>query len=109
VVGQRWEGDERIVLFVVMKEGAMLDDALRARIRSAVRERVSPRHAPAVVVAVPEIPRTVSGKVSEIAVRRVIHGEPVRNADALANPGSLEHYRDLGELAPVGSGQGSRA
>jgi acetoacetyl-CoA synthetase len=109
VVGQRWEGDERIVLFVVMKEGAMLDDALRARIRSAVRERVSPRHAPAVVVAVPEIPRTVSGKVSEIAVRRVIHGEPVRNADALANPGSLEHYRGLGELVPVGSGQGSRA
>jgi acetoacetyl-CoA synthetase len=109
VVGQRWEGDERIVLFVVMKEGATLDDALRARIRTAIRERVSPRHVPAVVVAVPEIPRTVSGKVSEIAVRRVIHGEPVRNADALANPGALEHYRDLDELASVGAGQGSRA
>jgi len=107
VVGQRWEGDERIVLFVVMREGVALDDALRARLRSAIRERVSPRHAPAVVVSVPEIPRTVSGKVSEIAVRRVIHGEPVRNADALANPGALEHFRDLGELA-AGVGQGSR-
>jgi acetoacetyl-CoA synthetase len=104
VVGQRWEGDERIVLFVVMKEGVTLDDGLRARIRSAIRERVSPRHAPAVVLSVPEIPRTVSGKVSEIAVRRVIHGEPVRNVDALANPGALAHFREFGELAGVEEG-----
>jgi acetoacetyl-CoA synthetase len=98
VVGQRWEGDERIVLFVVMKDGVALDDALRARIRTAIRERVSPRHAPALVLSVPEVPRTVSGKVSEIAVRRVIHGEPVQNADALANPDALGHFRDLTAL-----------
>jgi acetoacetyl-CoA synthetase len=106
VVGQRWEGDERIVLFVAMREGVTLDDGLRARIRTAIRERVSPRHAPALILAVPEIPRTVNGKVSEIAVRRVIHGQSVENADALANPAALEHFRDLPALAAE-VGQGS--
>jgi acetoacetyl-CoA synthetase len=109
-VAQRWKGDERIVLFVVMKDGVTLDDALRDRIRAAIRERVSPRHTPALVLPVPEIPRTVSGKVSEIAVRDAIHGEPVRNAGALANPGALEHFRDpeVLERAPASPGKASQ-
>jgi acetoacetyl-CoA synthetase len=98
VVGQKWKEDERIVLFVVMREGARLDDALRSRISSRIRERLSPRHVPAVIADVPEVPRTVSGKVSEIAVRRVIEGLPVRNTDALANPGGLRHFEDHPEL-----------
>jgi acetoacetyl-CoA synthetase len=98
VVGQSWDGDERIVLFVVLREGASLDEALRRRIASEIRARVSPRHVPAVIVAVPEVPRTVSGKASEIAVRRTVHGMPVHNTDALANPDSLRHFRDVPEL-----------
>jgi acetoacetyl-CoA synthetase len=94
-VGQEWKGSERIALFVVLREGARLDDALRARIKEVVREGATPRHVPAVIEAVPALPRTVSGKVSEIAVRRAIHGLPVENADALANPEALEHFRGL--------------
>ena len=98
VVGQRWEGDERIVLFVVIRSGGDLDEALKARIKKEIRVHSSPRHVPKVIVAVPAIPRTLSGKVSEIAVRRTIHGLPVENADALANPEALEHFRDREEL-----------
>ena len=97
-VGQKWKGSERIVLFVVLREGASLDDDLRDRIRGRIREGASPRHVPAVIEAVPALPRTVSGKVSEIAVRRAIHGLPVENVDALANPDALEHFRSLGPV-----------
>ncbi len=97
-VGQEWEGDQRIVLFVRLREGTVLDDALRARIRRAIREECSPRHVPAKVIQVPDIPRTMNAKVSEIAVREVIHGRPVRNLGALANPEALDHFRDLPEL-----------
>ena len=98
-VGQDHEGDTRIVLFVVLREGEVLDDDLRDRIRRRIRENTTPRHVPAKVVAVPEIPRTRSGKITELAVRAVIHGEEVRNVEALANPEALDHYRGLPDLA----------
>jgi acetoacetyl-CoA synthetase len=97
-VGQEWEDDTRVILFVVMKEGAVLDDALRRAIKTRLRAEASPRHVPAKTIAVPEIPRTISGKIVELAVQNVIHGRPVKNTDALANPQALEHFRDLPEL-----------
>ena len=100
VIGQPWEGDVRVVLFVVTADGVDLDAALRARIRSDVRSGASPRHVPAVVLEVPELPRTRSGKLVELAVRAVVEGQPVTNVEALANPETLEHFRDLAELAP---------
>jgi acetoacetyl-CoA synthetase len=98
-VAQRWQGDERIVLFVVLAGGRQLDAALTDRIRSAVRTGLSPRHVPAKVLQVPDLPRTRSGKLSELAVRAVIHGEPPGNLAALANPEALAHFRDRAELA----------
>jgi acetoacetyl-CoA synthetase len=99
VVGQEWQGDVRIVLFVRLREGATLDDALADRIRRRVREHASPHHVPRKILQVKDIPRTISGKITELAVREVIHGRPVRNADALANPAALELFRGLSELA----------
>jgi acetoacetyl-CoA synthetase len=96
-IGQEWKGSERIALFVVLRPERVLDDDLRGRIKDVVRQGASPRHVPAVIEAVPGLPRTVSGKVSEIAVRRVIHGQPVDNADALANPEALAHFRRFSE------------
>ena len=101
-VGQEIEndspGDVRIVLFVRLGEGIGLDDALRQRIVRQIRDNTSPLHVPKKIIAVADIPRTVSGKISEIAVRETIHGRPVKNTEALANPESLRLYRDLGEL-----------
>jgi acetoacetyl-CoA synthetase len=94
-VGQRWEGDERIVLFVRLREGVQLDDALREKIKQQIRANTTPRHVPAKILQVTDIPRTISGKISELAVRAVIHGEPVKNTDALANPEALAAYREL--------------
>jgi acetoacetyl-CoA synthetase len=98
-VGQEHQGDTRIVLFVVLRDGQVLDDDLRDRIRRRIRENTTPRHVPAKVVAVPEIPRTRSGKITELAVRAVVHGDEVRNVEALANPEALDHFRDRPELA----------
>jgi acetoacetyl-CoA synthetase len=98
-IGQRWRDDVRIVLFVVLREGLSLDDALQARIRDVVRRNTTPRHVPAKILAVPALPRTKSGKLVEIAVRSIVHGEDVRNRDALANPDALEYFRDIPELA----------
>ncbi|MDX1405574.1 MAG: acetoacetate--CoA ligase [Woeseiaceae bacterium] len=98
-IGQNWDGDVRVVLFVVLREGLQLDDELKARIRKLIRENTTPRHVPAKIIDVPEIPRTISGKIVELAVRSVVHGEPVRNTDALANPAALKHFQDLPELA----------
>jgi acetoacetyl-CoA synthetase len=97
-VGQTWDGDERIVLFVRLAPGATLDADLRRRIADRLRTGASPRHVPARVVAVADIPRTKSGKIVELAVREVIHGRPVKNREALANPEALDLYRDLEEL-----------
>ena len=87
--------DVRIVLFVRLRDGAVLDDALRTAIRNLIRAEASPHHVPKVIVAVPDLPRTISGKITELAVRDVIHGRPVLNTDALANPESLDFFRDL--------------
>jgi acetoacetyl-CoA synthetase len=97
-VGQDWNGDVRVVLFVRLAEGVTLDEPLKREIRSTIRTRTTARHVPAKIIAVPDIPRTRSGKITELAVRNVIHGQPVKNVDALANPQALEHFRDLPDL-----------
>jgi acetoacetyl-CoA synthetase len=99
VIGQRWQDDVRVVLFVVLREGVSLDQALQDRIRRMIRENTTPRHVPARILAVPDIPRTISGKIVELAVRNVVHGDPVKNTDALANPAALAHFRNRPELA----------
>ena len=98
-VGQDWDNDVRVVLFVRLRAGVALDEPLRKRIRETIRSNTTPRHVPAKVIAVPDMPRTLSGKLTELAVRNVIHGLPVKNVDALANPQALEHFRNLAELA----------
>ena len=102
-IGQDWEDDTRIVLFVVMRDGIELDDAIRGTIKQRIRQHLSPRHVPAVIAAVPDVPRTLSGKIAELAVRDVVHGHEVRNTTALANPEVLDAYRNRAELV---SGQG---
>jgi len=98
-IGQEWQGDVRVVLFVRLRDGAALDDALRARIAKRIRENATPRHVPARIVQVADIPRTRSGKLVELAVREVVHGRPVKNREALANPEALAHFAGLEELA----------
>jgi acetoacetyl-CoA synthetase len=97
-VGQDWDNDVRVVLFVVLKPGVALDDALAARIKAGIRGNCTPRHVPAKIIAVPDIPRTKSGKIVELAVREIIHGRPVKNVEALANPAALAHFMDRPEL-----------
>lgn len=97
-IGQDWQGDVRIVLFVRLREGVMLDAALEQRIREIIRVNTTARHVPAKIIAVADIPRTLSGKIVELAVRNVVHGQPVRNTDALANPEALALFADLPAL-----------
>jgi len=82
-----------------MREGYELDDALKARIRQLIRQNCSSHHVPKKIIAVSDIPRTISGKITELAVANVVHGRPVKNVDALANPEALEYFRNLDELA----------
>ena len=96
--GQRWDGDERVVLFVKLREGIALDDSISQRIKQQIREGASPRHVPAKILQVVDIPKTISGKIVELAVKNVIHNEPVHNLGALANPDALAHFRDRAEL-----------
>ncbi len=100
-VGQQWNDDTRIVLFVVMKAGHSLDDDLRGRIRSRLREEASPRHVPAVILPVAEIPKTISGKIVELAIQNVVNGLPVANRDAIVRPETLDQFRDLPALRPA--------
>ena len=97
-VGQQWDDDVRVVLFVKLREGITLSDELQDRIRKAIRQKTTPRHVPARIVQVADIPRTISGKIVELAVRNIIHGRPVKNIDALANPETLDFFRALPEL-----------
>ena len=97
-IGQAWEDDVRVVLFVRLAAGHALDEALEKKIRTKIRTGASPRHVPAKIVPVSDIPRTKSGKITELAVRDVVHGRQVKNKEALANPDALELYRDLPEL-----------
>ena len=98
-IGQEWDHDVRVVLFVRLRQGVELDAALEQRIRDVIRRNTTPRHVPAKIIQVADIPRTISGKITEIAVRDTINGLPVKNTDALANPDTLTLYRDLPELA----------
>ena len=98
VVGQEWDNDTRIVLFVVLRDRLVLDDDLSTKIRNQIRVECSPRHVPAKVIQVADIPRTKSGKITELAVRDVVHGKPVKNKEALANPEALALYAGLEEL-----------
>jgi acetoacetyl-CoA synthetase len=98
VIGQRWNDDERVVLFVRLRDGATLTPALEDRIRRRIRENTSPRHVPARIVQVTEIPRTRSGKIVELAVRDLVHGREVKNREALANPDALNQFRNRPEL-----------
>ena len=97
-IGQEWDNDVRIVLFVRLQSGAKLDAALLDRIKKQIRVGASPRHVPAKIVEVADIPRTRSGKITELAVREVVHGRPVKNREALANPEALENFRNRPEL-----------
>ena len=102
VIGQDWPpgetGDVRVVLFVKLQDGLTLDAALIDKIKQHIRANTTPRHVPAKVVQVTDIPRTKSGKIVELAVRHVVHGREVKNIEALANPEALEQYRDREEL-----------
>ena len=97
-IGQNWQDDTRVILFVRLRDGLTLDDELRERIKRVIRENTTPRHVPAKILQVADIPRTISGKIVELAVRNVVHGEPVKNKDALANPEALDYFEDLTEL-----------
>jgi acetoacetyl-CoA synthetase len=97
-IGQDWQDDVRIVLFVRLRDGVALDEALSDRIRKTIRAGASPRHVPAKIVPVSDIPRTKSGKIVELAVREIVHGRPVKNREALANPEALALFADLQQL-----------
>jgi acetoacetyl-CoA synthetase len=98
VIGQDWDNDTRVVLFTVLRDGVVLDDDLRDRIRKRIRQNCTPRHVPAKIIQVIDIPRTRSGKITELAVRDVVHGREVKNQEALANPEALDLYSGLSEL-----------
>jgi acetoacetyl-CoA synthetase len=98
VVGQQWQGDVRVVLFVKLRPGVSLDDSLAEKIKNQIRRNTTPRHVPTKIIQVADIPRTISGKIVELAVRNVIHNRPVKNRDALANPEALKLFSDLLEL-----------
>jgi acetoacetyl-CoA synthetase len=98
VIGQDWERDVRVVLFVRLRDGLKLDEALVNKIKRQIRTNATPRHVPAKICQVADIPRTKSGKIVELAVRNVVHGRPVKNREALANPEALALFEDLPEL-----------
>ncbi|MGH8541408.1 MAG: acetoacetate--CoA ligase, partial [Stenotrophobium sp.] len=99
VVGHRHDNDDRVILFVRLREGLSWSDLLADRIRAAIRAELTPRHVPSKVLPCPEVPRTISGKITEIAVRDLLHGRPVKNTDALANPQALDYFKNLPQNA----------
>jgi len=99
VIGQDWKNDQRVVLFVKLRDGAVLDDDLKDRIKTQIRNNATPRHVPSVILKVADIPRTKSGKITELAVRDVVHGKEIANVGALDNPEALAHFKDLPELS----------
>ncbi|WP_448189028.1 acetoacetate--CoA ligase [Azospirillum sp. sgz301742] len=100
-IGQEWDGDVRVVLFVVLREGMTLDKAMEDAIRKRIRDNCSPRHVPAKIVQVTDIPRTRSGKITELAVRDAVHGRPIKNTEALANPQALDEFTGRPELSSL--------
>jgi acetoacetyl-CoA synthetase len=98
-VGQEWGRDTRIILFVKLRERVVLTEGLKGDIKNVIRKNATPRHVPAKIIQVADIPRTISGKIVELAVQNIIHNRPVQNLDALANPEALDYFRDLPELS----------
>jgi acetoacetyl-CoA synthetase len=98
VIGQNWKNDVRVILFVVLAEGYALDDEMVNKIKATIRTNASPRHVPAKIIAVPDVPYTINMKKVELAVKKVVHGQEVKNKDALRNPEALEYYADIKEL-----------
>jgi acetoacetyl-CoA synthetase len=98
VVGQDYNDDVRIVLFITTKNNEELDDEKIKSIKSRIRKNCSPKHVPSVIIKVPEIPRTKSGKIVELAVRKVIHGETINNIEAIANPEALKYFENIPQL-----------
>lgn len=94
-VGQRWQGSERIILFVVMRDGTVLNEAIKTEIKTLIKTHTSPHHVPKEIIQVPDLPRTVSGKIVELAVKNILHNEPVKNISALANPEALEYFKNI--------------
>ena len=94
-IGQNWEGDQRVLLFVKLAPGAILSDELKTRIRNTLRDKASPRHVPALIIEVPDIPYTFSAKKVESAVTNIVNGRPVTNRDALVNPESLDYFEKM--------------
>lgn len=101
VIGQTWQDDTRVILFVKLQADIILDEALQAKIRTVIRTNASPRHVPSKIIQVPEIPRTLSGKIVEIAVRQAVHGQAIQNLNSLANPKALDYFRNRPELMDV--------
>ena len=99
VIGQDWLGDTRIVLFVTLREGYHLDEALQTKIRQTIRANASPRHVPAKIIHVPDIPRTLNGKTVELAVRQAVHGQAILQLGSIANPETLRYFKNRLELA----------
>ena len=97
-VGQDWEGDQRIILYLILKEGILLDNELNIEIKSLIRQKASPRHVPSKIFQVDDFPRTRSGKISELAVKDIIHGKEIKNTEALINPEILNNFRDFKDL-----------
>lgn len=98
VIGQDWRDDVRVVLFVKLRDGLELNEVLQKQIKTAIRQAASPRHVPSKIIQINDIPKTISGKIVELAVREIVHGRPVKNKDALANPEALEQYAGIDEL-----------
>jgi acetoacetyl-CoA synthetase len=97
-ISQRWNSDNRVVLFVVLSEGYELDDELKEKVKLELRRRASPKHVPSIIKSVIDLPKTRSGKLSELAVKAIVEGNPVRNTEALANPKALDYFKDIEEL-----------
>ena len=99
VIGQPWKQDVRVVLFVTLREGVSLTDELKQKIKTQIRANATPRHVPSVILSVPDIPRTKSGKITELAVRDIVEGKEIGNVGALANPEALSHFQNRPELS----------
>jgi acetoacetyl-CoA synthetase len=98
VIGQNWQNDTRVVLFVRLRDGLKITETLREEIKRTIRNNATPRHVPAKILQVADIPRTKSGKIVELAVRNLVHNDPVKNIEALANPEALDHFKNRQEL-----------
>ena len=98
VIGQTWENDIRIILFIVLNEGYSLTEDVKKKIKKAIKSKASPRHVPSKIISISEIPKTKNGKLVELAVKQIIEGETIKNLEALANPGSLKQFKNIKEL-----------